>query len=347
MLTSAGPSRAKPLDMFVPRPFSTLLAFALACGPQVPIDDAGGSSGDPTGGPGETGGGASQTSAASTTGGMPGTTVGTVTTVGPGDTTLGGTGATIGDEDAGDIGGDFITIPDGGGVCGPRPPDGTLAHGGCCDVWAQDCASDSKCVPWANDGGTAWNSTRCVPIDGSPAQVGDPCSVDDHPFSGFDDCDLGLMCAFVDPDTLDGVCVPNCTGSPQDPVCEVAGDTCFIAYDGPVALCVPQCDPLVDDCALGACVPSDDTFGCFIESDTIAPGEPCEHPGDCAPGAACVPEDTAGPCGGDTMNCCASVCDLSQVDPDAACLPGQTCTPWYRPGTVMPPQDAIGICTAG
>ncbi|MEX1364969.1 MAG: hypothetical protein AB1Z98_17710, partial [Nannocystaceae bacterium] len=36
----------------------------------------------------------------------------------------------------------------------PPPPQ--------CSLFAQDCPDGEKCMPWANDGGDAWNATICV-----------------------------------------------------------------------------------------------------------------------------------------------------------------------------------------
>ena len=34
-----------------------------------------------------------------------------------------------------------------------------------CDMWTQNCPEGEKCMPWANDNGGAWNSSKCSPID--------------------------------------------------------------------------------------------------------------------------------------------------------------------------------------
>src|SRR5262245_46725118 len=80
----------------------------------------------------------------------------------------GGAGDSGGD-DGGDVdtGGasfvGFIQDPDGGGVSIE------------CDAWAMDCPRGEKCMPWANDGGSEWNATRCSPLDPDPAHPGDQC----------------------------------------------------------------------------------------------------------------------------------------------------------------------------
>ena len=57
----------------------------------------------------------------------------------------------------------FIVTPDGGGTS-----DYT------CDVFKQDCKRGQKCTAWAEDGGGAWNATRCVEVTGSKVP-GDVC----------------------------------------------------------------------------------------------------------------------------------------------------------------------------
>ena len=73
-------------------------------------------------------------------------------------------------------------------------------------------------MPWANDGGDEWNATRCSPIADVPTQVGELCMVEGSGTSGIDDCDQGLVCWQVDPDTNVGVCHALC--EPGLPGCE-------------------------------------------------------------------------------------------------------------------------------
>ena len=56
-----------------------------------------------------------------------------------------------GDSSGGPPGEGFIEMPDGGGATNE------------CNQWVQDCPEGEKCMPWANDGGSAWNATRCRP----------------------------------------------------------------------------------------------------------------------------------------------------------------------------------------
>lgn len=236
--------------------------LAAACGPQV-LGPSAGSTGDGSGttgrdvsgdGPGAT---AAMTGAAAT--GAPTTTGDPIDTTG-GAATFGGPG-TDGNLDDSD-GGDFISPPDV--YC--APPSG--ARGSViftCDLFAQDCPRGSKCMPAALCDATVWNSTACTPLDPNPGQQGDPCTVQYAVTSGIDDCDIGQMCAFVDPDSLQGVCTPMCTGSEDSPICELDTEICAFAYDGVISVCLQSCDPLLDDCAPGTCVPARDAFACFPE----------------------------------------------------------------------------------
>ncbi len=139
-------------------------------------------------------------------------------------------------------GGAFISDPDGGFGTGE------------CDVWKQDCGQGEKCMPWANDGGNAWNATKCSPVHPNPNQPGDACTVESSGVSGIDDCDKGSMCFGVNPDTLTGVCVSMCTGGADAPTCPNGG-VCEISHDGVLALCQTACDPKANDCPEGqACL---------------------------------------------------------------------------------------------
>jgi hypothetical protein len=120
-----------------------------------------------------------------------------------------------------------------------------------CDPWAQNCPPGEKCIAWADDGGGAWNSVRCVPVVDDPKQPGEPCTVIDSRTSGIDDCALGTMCWNVDHDTLIGECVELCGGSNASPVCSDPCDQCNIAYEGVVLVCAPPCDPVIQDCGEG------------------------------------------------------------------------------------------------
>jgi hypothetical protein len=57
------------------------------------------------------------------------------------------------------------------------------------------------------------------------------------------------MCFYVDPDTLEGVCVETCGGTVDEPTC--LEGTCVVQYDGALPLCLTTCDPKASTCEKG------------------------------------------------------------------------------------------------
>jgi len=250
-------------------------------------------------------------------------------------------GASTGAADtAGDTAGDemvgFIQDPDGGGV--------NIE----CDVWAQDCAEGEKCMPWANDGGSSWNATRCSPLDPNPAQIGDPCTVEGSGVSGIDNCDIASMCWDVDPETNMGTCAGFCSGSEANPVCEDPTTSCVIANEGGLSLCLPICDPLLQDCVEGqGCYPIDDGFACAPDAggEDGAYGEACAFINVCDPGMFCANPEAVPNCASE--GCCSPFCDMSDPDAGAACpgaAGGQECVAWYEEGQAPPGFENVGAC---
>jgi hypothetical protein len=258
----------------------------------------------------------------------------------------GGTGA-VGDSsgDTGTPGGSssgdemtFIEPLDGGGVSIE------------CDVWNDDCPVGEKCMPWANDGGSSWNATKCSPLDPNPAQVGDSCTVEGSGVSGIDNCDTAMMCWNVDPETNEGVCIAFCDGSEANPVCEDTQTQCVITNEGVLILCLPNCDPITPgSCPEGqACYPVDDSFACAPDAgaEMGAYGDACEFLNVCDPGLFCALPDSVPDCSG-SKGCCSPFCDLSDPDASANCpgaAGGQECTPWYEPGQEPPNLGDVGAC---
>lgn len=293
-------------------PISLLLA--LACGPGIepPQDETGSSS------EGSEGLTTSPTS----------TTASSTTTASTDDTS---------DDTAGSV---FIIGSDGGNcaVSGEEPWYCTR-----CDLWAQNCPNGEKCTAWANDGGSEWNATRCSPIAPDPGGPGDPCTMMASPTSGIDDCDLGLMCWGVDPETLEGTCVPHCQGWQSDPICD-PGTSCIMANDGAVALCLPPCDPLVPD----ACSP-DEACRAVDEDPACLPIVGIEPPwacssSDCTLDEVCLAADQLEACM--EHGCCTAWCDLTADDPDLPCaaVPAHACQPYYPPGEAPAGLEHLGVC---
>jgi len=290
---------------------------ATACGPAVV---------DGTGGDSSTGSAETTTSSTmpSTNTSAPSTTLDDTST-----TTIADDSSSTDDVD--DSAGSFYAVrPDGGG--GPLD----------CDPFAQDCPPDEKCNAWAME--ITWDSFRCVPLSDSPDATGDPCTVAGGPFSGIDSCALGAMCFHVDPDTNVGTCVAQCINSFANPLCAADDERC-VELNDVLRLCLPECDPLADDCADGqTCAPDPESGGflCFDSPDQDGgQGQSCENPTTCAPGLACSPGDQVLDC--PETACCTAFCDTTSGEPCPGADMGVTCEPFYDED---PPQglETVGVC---
>ncbi|WAS90188.1 hypothetical protein [Nannocystis punicea] len=332
-MTSSTPASFFPAAAAHLASLSSSLAFALllACGPQPATTD--GTTGESTTTTGSTTGGAPVT-----TGGEPGTT--TSSTTSPASTDDSTTGA------ASTTGAGFIPLSDGGTCLVGHSGDGQVR---CieCDPWSQNCPADGKCNAYAPHPDGTWDALKCVPLFPDPDHAGEPCTVEGAPMSGIDSCDLDSMCFHVDPDTLVGTCVRRCAGSPEAPECP-AGRACHVSHDGNLALCLPQCDPLLADCPMGqVCIPtSHQDFACAPDLSG-AGGQafsPCADEAACDPGLACVDAGLAAECDPQqTGFCCLPFCDLDQ--PPACPGAGQQCLPFVHPGWSQPVPGGPGLCT--
>ncbi|MCY1060930.1 hypothetical protein [Nannocystis sp. SCPEA4] len=300
------------------RAFIYLLPLALvACALRQPGDFAAGDSSGATASGGET----------ATSGGGPGTT-----TIAPELTT--GAAATTGEVDAtststgSETSAPFIVPPDGGG-CAKE-----------CDQWVQDCPPGQKCMPYSGDGDNSWESLKCVDVVPEPDGLDAQCMAFGSGVSGEDTCDVGLMCWGVEEDLV-GTCVGLCIGSPDAPGCADPKATCLVAGDGVITLCLPQCDPLVQDCPAGErCVSDGYGFLCVEAVEEAQLFEPCLDFGSCAPGLQCVEPQGAVECDLQAQGCCVPFCDLKAEN---ACPgEGQECVSWVD---WPPPALAhVGIC---
>jgi hypothetical protein len=281
---------------------SGLIALLLGCSPRVILEE-----GD--------GGG---------TAGTPGTTVepGTTTTT---TTTSSTTTVTT----------DAPESSDGPSVVFDHP----ACASGWCDPWLQDCPRGSQCNPTNMCGvGDTWASTRCFPLDRYPAKIGEACTTEDSPYSGDETCGLDGFCWNVHPTTYIGTCAALCTGSPADPFCADPNTACLIANDGALPLCLPSCDPLLQDCEDGEGCHPVTTMGEFVCMPFGAPIETDRHPTWCSAGSTDVdPALLASACTVDQPPCCATYCDLGMP----LCDPGLVCTPYYDQGGFPPP---LGLC---
>lgn len=219
---------------------------------------------------------------------------------------------------------------------------------GDCEPWSKICPEGQKCMPYADDGGSSWNSWGCFDLVPDPAGVDEPCMIFGSGVSGEDSCDDGLMCWDVDWETGMGTCLAMCTGSPEAPTCPVPDASCTITSDATLILCLPHCDPLAQDCAGGdLCLshPSDpDSFTCILD----ASGEEgqvfdlCEYANACDPGLLCAQPKLAAECDPRALGCCLPFCDLSQ--PNSCPGEGQLCLAWYEAGQAPPGYENVGLC---
>lgn len=303
-----------------------LVSALAACGPRVPVDES--TDGAPT----SAGDGGDPSTARAMDDGWPGTT-----TVPP--STTGATTA-VSDEGAVDE-----TAFDTADFINPQDVPGD------CDTIAQNCPPGMKCMPYVKDGGASWNATRCVEIADDPVGPGERCTAEGDGLSGIDDCDGTSMCWNVGAQMPnEGVCVPFCTGSYDDPSCSDPCAQCTISGDGTLTLCLPGCDPLAPDCREGeSCVAGyDERFICV--PDASAPeteiGSPCEFINTCPPGAFCVGADALPNCE-QSVGCCAAVCSVEAQDTCESVLPGTQCLPYFEENAGPPEgcvSGTVGVC---
>ena len=213
-----------------------------------------------------------------------------------------------------------------------------------CDPYLQDCPVGEKCNAWNASGGGSWDALGCFPIDPAPVGVGETCLVQGSGTSGIDDCELGAMCWDVDAATNQGTCVALCTGSPVAPVCP-AGSSCVIANDGVLNLCLPGCDPLLQDCAPGqACYPVGAGFTCAPDASAGAgvDGDECEFINVCDPGLMCINAGAVEGCFG-FVGCCTPFCDLSMPGDPCPAL-SEECVPFFELGMAPLGLEDVGVC---
>jgi hypothetical protein len=216
--------------------------------------------------------------------------------------------------------------------------------GGECDVFKQDCPADEKCVAFADGGGGAWNAIKCVKETGKKI-AGDVCMTEGGGASGKDDCAKGNMCWNVN-DKNEGICVALCTGTEMAPKCD-PGFACAIANDGVLNLCLPTCDPLLQDCdGADLCIANQDHFLCVLDAsgDGGKQNDPCEFANSCDKGLACLPTPVASSaCMQDSQGCCSQFCDVSKME--ACPNPDQKCVAWFDPMMPIPPGfEDVGVC---
>ena len=327
---------ARIMESSVALVFVTLFAVALACSGGESTSTGATASTEATT--------SATTSSAGTTTEATGASASSTSTSGSTSTstTTGAVSSTTDDSAGSTTGCSFLGCDDMVQTCYAPPGLDGVIRCSQCDVWSQDCPDGEKCAPWANDGGSSWNATKCVPVDPNPKQPGDACVAPQGGVSGVDDCDEGAMCWDVDAETNEGVCVAFCEGSADDPMC-APGSTCAIVNDGVLILCLPSCDPLLQDCpGDDLCLPLGDVFGCVLDAsgEMGAYGDPCEYANACDPGLVClnpeyVPDCMAG-------GCCSPLCEVTA--PNMCPGDGQECIAWYEEGMAPPGYEDVGVC---
>ncbi len=263
-----------------------------------------------------------------------GSTGGLPTTSASGEAATGGSSTSSGSmpgSSGGSSAEDFIAEPDV-----PVVPQ--------CDPFMQDCPEGQKCTIWSSDGASLWDGYRCVDVVGDQVP-GEVCmTTDGSAVSGNDDCVKGAMCWDVSAENI-GVCVALCTGS-QDWLECAEGFACTIAGDGVLIVCLPQCDPLAQDCPGGdLCLPVGDEFSCKLDAsgDEGQVFDGCTYANSCDPGLVCASTDSAAECDPRADGCCVPMCSISAM---AACPGvGQECVSLWEPGMAPAPHEDIGFCT--
>lgn len=218
-----------------------------------------------------------------------------------------------------------------------------------CNQWDQDCPDGQKCMPYSGDGDNAWESLKCTPVDDNAGTPGEGCTVEGSGVSGIDSCEKGAMCWNVDPETGKGVCVSMCVGSPDQPKCADAETSCLNSNDGVLTLCLPKCDPLIQDCeGDDLCIPNpqdQSAFLCILDAsgEEGQENDPCEYINSCDKGFLCANPTLGMECDAMAIGCCLPFCDVS-VMPATCKGVNQECLPWFEMGQAPPGLENVGIC---
>ncbi|KIG17538.1 hypothetical protein DB30_03239 [Enhygromyxa salina] len=210
-----------------------------------------------------------------------------------------------------------------------------------CGPFAPNCPEGEKCVPYVS--GDTWDASKCVPVMGAQA-TGEPCRSDGY-VEATDDCDATGMCwnlMDVDGEKV-GVCHAFCMGWPDDPICPDKS-LCQISSDGPIALCIPTCNPLSQDCAApSGCYWAGYAFMC-APTGNLPTGAPCGFINDCVPGNLCVDATVLPDCMGTA--CCTSFCNLEFGPGQCDAQPGTACMEFWEQGMAPLGYEQVGVCTS-
>ena len=277
----------------------------------------------------------------STTSARPETTAGSGTSEASTSASTWTSTGTAGDEtsDPTGVGTGFITDPDGGSSLCFVPTHGKAVYSTACSYLGQDCPRGEVCKPTDNCVVGTWSQPVCVPaVPGADGQHGEPCVVEEGPFSGLDTCAANGVCIDVDPLTLEGRCAAYCS---SDVACVDPDDACFRGNGGWLPVCLPGCSPLLGDCPQGqGCYPgTDDDFVCITEGAPMYNNPEVLHPA-CPAGSFMADQQLADLCP-DEGPCCAWFCDLTAPN----CDDGSTCVGYFDElDGVDPAFHDVGYC---
>ncbi len=199
-------------------------------------------------------------------------------------------------------------------------------------------------MPYDGEGDGAWTALGCFPVADNPGQPGDECTVEESGVSGVDTCDIASQCWDVDPETNTGTCAAMCSGAIDNPICDDPDTGCVIANDELIVLCLPTCDPIIQDCPDGlGCYPVDAGFFCAPDGSGAggAQGDPCTSINGCDPSLMCVNAAAYGPlCG--AAACCTAFCNVD--DGDTCPVGAQECVSFFADGMAPPGFEEVGVC---
>ena len=116
--------------------------------------------------------------------------------------------------------------------------------------------------------------------------------------------------------------------------------------EGVLNLCLPACDPLLQDCSGGElCIPYIDLFLCALDAsgDGGQVFDPCEFANACDAGLLCLNPSAGVECDPNAGGCCSPLCDVT--DADLVCPGvGQECLSFYGEDQAPPEFANVGIC---
>ena len=212
-----------------------------------------------------------------------------------------------------------------------------------CSPSGQDCPEGQKCTAYGKKAGDTWNANKCVPVAANAAGIGDPCAIEGADmFTGIDNCAEGSICQNVDEELKNGICTEFCTPEMTCPETSGGNGIClFDSNEGTLPICLPLCDPLLQDCGgQSACYgdPSGPPFFCY-QPDAKGlgnDGDPCAFTNACLAGLSCTDGTTQEGCTEEA--CCAPFCPLDEM----TCTGAEECVPFFMEEQVG--FENVGIC---